>query len=176
MNGTAVRWLSSLILAGVASCTHQADSPRALVPGGDAGGIAHAQPSEEHLDAAALDQVATDPAASALQALVVLRHGHLVYERYGHGVDAQSMLDLGDFAQLLTALVTGIAVHDDVFALPARSGFEPGGLRDAIERGSHQGYADYLSTHLWRQLNAAPAWIALNAPGATPPADCCFHT
>jgi hypothetical protein len=177
MNGVAVRWLSMLMLmlAGVTACTHPASSPRALVPGGDAGGIARAQPSEEHMNAAQLDQVAKDPAASALQALVVLRHGHLIYEHYDHGVDAQSMLDLGDFAQALTALLAGIAVHDDVFPLPARTGFDPDALRDAIERGTHQGYADYLSAHLWRQLNAAPAWIALSAPGAAPSAACCLH-
>jgi hypothetical protein len=176
MSGNAVRsWIAMLILTGAAGCGHPPASPRALVAGGDAGGIARAQPAEEHFDASALDQAAGDAAANALQALVVLRHGHLVYQRYGHSVDAQSMLDLGDFAQVLTGLLTGIAVHDDVFPLPVRSAFEPEQLRDAIERGTHHSYADYLSVHLWRQLNAAPAWIALSAPGAAVPADCCLH-
>jgi CubicO group peptidase (beta-lactamase class C family) len=179
MSSNVVRWrsaaISTLILTGLAGCASPSDGPRALVPGGDGGGIARAQPAEEHFDAAALDQAAKDPAASALQALVVLRHGHLIYERFGHGVDAQSVLDLGDFAQALTGLVTGIAVHEDVLPLPMRSAFEPARLRDAIEQVTHRSYADYLSAHLWRQLNAAPAWIALNAPAAAAPADCCFH-
>jgi len=165
----AVAWL--LIAA---ACSRQTSVQQVTVAGGDAGGMPRAQPAEEHFEAAALEQVSTDPAASGLQALVVLRHGHIVFDRYGHGVNARSVEDLGDFAKVLLALATGIAVHDDVLPLPARSPFDPVHLRDAIEGGSHQKYADYLSLHLWRRLNAAPARIDLKS-GTEEPADCCFH-
>jgi CubicO group peptidase (beta-lactamase class C family) len=175
MSRAALRSLAILLAMFLAGCAPSADSPRALVQGGDEGGIPRTSPSEEHFDAAALEQLGKDAAASGLQALVVLRHGYIVLDRYGHGVDAQSVLDLGDFAQVLTALVAGIAVHDDVFPLPARAVFDPGSLRDSIEQGADRSYADYLSAQLWRRLNAAPAWISLSAPGAPAPADCCFH-
>jgi CubicO group peptidase (beta-lactamase class C family) len=163
-----------LIALGVAACSHS-DGPRVEVGGGDAGGLARAQPVVERFDAAALERASTDPAAQALRAFIVMRHEHIVFERYGHGIDARSVLDLGGFVRALTALAAGIAVHDDLFPLPARSGFDPAQLRASIESGSQQRYADYLSINLWRPLNAAPAWISVTAAGAPIPADCCFH-
>jgi hypothetical protein len=132
-----------------------------------------AQPSEEHLDAKALSAVAEDAVSSGLTALVVLRHGHIVYERYGHGVSGSTEEDLADFALVLPALVTGIAVRQGL-SLPLHEGFDPAKLRDAIESGAHESYAQYLSGKLWRRLNAAPAWIAYTQGGPVS-ADCCFH-
>jgi hypothetical protein len=148
---------------------------RVPVIGGDAGGLPRVKPQQEHLDAAALDSASGDAAAAGLQALIVMRHGYIVYERYGHGLDAESRIDSGAFAQALLALATGIAAHDGSLALQSLNGFDPGRLRGAIEAGSHESYPDYLSLHLWRRLNAAAAWIALPAAGAAAPADCCFH-
>ena len=148
---------------------------RALVSGGDAGGLARVSPQQAHVDAAALETAARDPAASGLQALIVLRDGYLIYERYGHGFNADSEIDSGGFAQLLLALVSGIAAHDGDLPLQSLYGFDPQRLRAAIESGTRQSYPDYLSQRLWRRLNAAPAWIALPGPGAAAPADCCLH-
>jgi hypothetical protein len=69
-----------LLLLLLAACTRSA-GPRAGVTGGDAGGLARAQPAEEHFDAAALERVTGDAAAAELQALVVMRHEHVVFER-----------------------------------------------------------------------------------------------
>jgi len=149
--------------------------PRAVVNGGDAGGLPRVPPQQEHLDAAALEDAGRDAAADGLQVLIVLRHDYIVYERYGHAVNAETMIDSGPFAQALVALAAGIAAHDDSLALQSLSGFDPARLRAAIEAGSRQSYPDYLSLRLWRRLNAAPAWIALPTAGATAPADCCFH-
>jgi hypothetical protein len=157
-------------------CTgRQACGARVAVNGGDAGGLPRVKPQEEHLDAAALEHASGDAAAAGLQALIVVRHGYIVYERYGHGLDAESTIDSGAFAQALLALATGIAVHDDSLPLQSLNGFDPGRLRAAIEAGAHQSYPDYLSLRLWRRLNAAAAWIALPTAGAAAPADCCFH-
>ena len=152
-----------------------AAATRVTVNGGDAGGLPRVQPQQEHLDAAALEDASRDAAADGLQALVVVRHGYIVYERYGHGLNAESMIDSGAFAQALLALATGIAAHDDSLPLQSLNGFDPGRLRAAIEAGTRQAYPDYLSLRLWRRLNAAAAWIALPAAGAVAPADCCFH-
>jgi CubicO group peptidase (beta-lactamase class C family) len=149
--------------------------PRVVVNGGDAGGLPRVQPQEEHLDASALEDASRDAAADALQVLVVMRHGYIVYERYGHGVKADTMIDSGAFARALVAMAAGIAAHDDSLALQSLNGFDAARLCAAIETGARQSYPDYLSLRLWRRLNAAPAWIALPADGASAPADCCFH-
>jgi hypothetical protein len=161
------------MLLMLTACTRAPKVPQAVVAGGDAGGMPRAQPSDEHLNADALKAASEDPVSSDLQALVVLRHGHIVYERYGHGVNGSSEEDLGDFAQVLVALATGIGAREGL-PLPPLNGFDPAKLRDAIENGAHEPYAQYLSIKLWRRLNAAPAWIAYS-PGAPVPADCCFH-
>jgi len=153
----------------------RASAARVPVNGGDAGGIPRVPPNEEHLDAAALQAASRDASADGLQALVVMRHDYIVYERYGHGVDANTMIDSGAFAQSLLGLLAGIAAHEGSLALPSLNGFDAERLRAAIEAGARQAYPQYLSLRLWRRLNAAPAWIALPAAGASAPADCCFH-
>jgi hypothetical protein len=150
-------------------------APRVQVKGGDAGGLPRVPPQQEHLDASALEQVSRDAAAEALQVLLVERNGYIVYERYGHGVNADSMIDSGPFARALVALAAGIAAHEDSLGLQTLNGFDATRLRAAIEAGARQSYPEYLSLRLWRRLNAAPAWIALPAAGAAAPADCCLH-
>jgi hypothetical protein len=167
--------LAALWLLWPGSVARHASSPRVQVNGGDAGGLPRVQPQEEHIDASALEQASRDAAADALQVLVVERHGYIVYERYGHALNADSMIDSGPFARSLVALAAGIAAHDDSLALQSLNGFDPTRLRAAIEAGARQSYPDYLSLRLWRRLNAAPAWIALPSVGAPAPADCCFH-
>ena len=149
--------------------------PRVLVGGGDGGGMPRAQPAEEHFDAVALERVMRDPAADALQALVVVRNGYIVLERYGHGITGESVIDSGPFAEVLVALAAGVATQDASVQMPVMHGFDAQALRAAIEAGAKQRYEVYLSRSLWRRLNAAAAWIALPAPGAAAPADCCFH-
>lgn len=173
--------LAAVTLAGalaVLAWQHQrADNARALrvaVKGGDGGGLPLAQPAEEHLDANALARIAQDPVASGLTALLVVRHGHLVYRRFADGTGPASFVDSGPFANALIALATGIAV-DARLIHSAPILFEPEQLRGLLEAASKQSYAQFLGQHLWSRLNAAPAWIELPARGAPTPADCCFH-
>jgi hypothetical protein len=181
MGAAAVALLLALCLLWPGLLHRQVPGARVLVNGGDAGGLARVLPQEAHIDAGALERASRDAAADGLQALVVVRHGYIVFERYGHGINADSMIDSGGFAQVLLALVSGIAAHDNSLPLLTLSGFDAPRLRSAIEAGTHQSYPDYLSLHLWRRLNAAPAWIALPGAGAgaggsaSAPADCCFH-
>jgi CubicO group peptidase (beta-lactamase class C family) len=146
-----------------------------LVQGGDGGGLPLATLADEHFDGAALERAVADPAAAGLQAFVVMRHGHVVFARYGRGYSADRVVDSGAFARVLVALAAGVAVDDGTLTQLAPSGFDPAQLRAAIERGAHQSYAAYLSRVLWRRLNAAPARITLPAAGAAVPADCCFQ-
>jgi hypothetical protein len=175
----AVALLLALCLLWPGVLHRQVAGARVLVNGGDAGGLPRVLPQQEHIDAGALERASRDAAADGLQALVIVRHGYIVFERYGHGINADSMIDSGGFAQVLLALISGIAAHDNSLPLLTLNGFDAQRLRSAIEAGTRQSYPDYLSLHLWRRLNAAPAWIALPGAGeggsASAPADCCFH-
>jgi hypothetical protein len=159
-----MKWLLLCVLL-MAGCSRGPQPPHIVVRGGDGGGIPHALPAEEHLDAAALVRAGDEAAAGTLQAFVVMRHGHIVFERYGRGIDAGTVAAPEGFAPAVLAMATGIAVRDDVFPLPASSGFDAAKLRQSIEGGTHSGYADYLSMHLWQRVNAGDAWMD----------DCCLH-
>jgi CubicO group peptidase (beta-lactamase class C family) len=173
VGGVALFALAALLW--LRSADRQGSGPRAMVNGGDAGGLPRVPPQQEHLEPSALEAASRDAAADGLQAMIVVRHDYVVYERYGHGFDADTVIDSGAFAQSLLALAAGIAAHDGKLAMPSLNGFDAARLRAAIEAGTGQGYPDYLSLRLWRRLNAAAAWIALPAAGAAAPADCCFH-
>ena len=165
-----------LVAAGFWMSTHrQPQSPRDLIGGGDGGGLPRANPLDERIDDAALERAVQDPSAQGLQAFLVMREGHIVFERYGAGLSAESMIDGGAFAQALLALAVGVAVNDGTLPPAAVQGFDPNMLRAAIETGTQQPYALYLSRKLWSRLNADPAWIARPAGAAAVPADCCLH-
>jgi CubicO group peptidase (beta-lactamase class C family) len=51
---------------------------------------------------------------------------------------------------------------------------DPQLLALALERATHQRYAEYLSRVLWRRLGAADAWLWLDHPAGTAHADCCM--
>jgi len=150
-------------------------TPRVEVAGGDAGGLARAQPADERIDAAALERAVHDGAAAGLQVLVVMRDDHLVFERYQDGFTAETVIDSGSMAQVLLALTAAVAAKDGALLPQALHGFDATALRNAIEAGTQQRYELYLSRKLWSRVNAATAWIALPAIGAATPADCCFH-
>lgn len=174
--------LVTLALVGVLAAAvvwqhHRASRALALrvaVRGGDGGGLPLAQAADEHLDMTALARIPQDPAAAGLTALLVARHGHLVYSRFAGGTGPDSLVDSGAFADALVAVATGIAV-DRRMIRSAPILFDPARLRSLLETASQQSYAQFLGQHLWSRLNAAPAWIELPAIGAPTPADCCFH-
>jgi len=170
--------LGAIVLAAAGLCAlylWYAGSARVLVNGGDAGGLARATPESERFDAAALERVVHDPAADGLRALVVMRDDHVIFERYGGGLKADSIVDSGPLAQVLVALLAAEALQEARLSAQALNGFDPNRLRAAIEAGTHERYETYLSRKLWRRLNAAQAWIALSRRDAATPADCCFH-
>ena len=182
MNQPAMRWAFGALLLLAAALigvwrlsARPPEEPRVAVGGGDAGGLPRARPEDQHFDAVALERIVQDGAADALQVLVIMRNGEVVFERYGRGITPDTMIDSGPFAEVLVALLGGVAAQEGTLSMPLMHGFEPTALRVAIETGTEQRYELYLSRHLWRPVNAAAAWIALPASGAATPADCCFH-
>jgi hypothetical protein len=169
--------VAALVLLGVQSmrAAERRAATRVAIRGGEAGGLPLATPRDEHMQQVLLEQVAQDPGAQGLEVLMVMRHGHLVFERFGHGYSAQSEIDSGPFADALVALLAGVAAQHRVLPALSAASFDPEQLRAAIESGTHQRYADYLGSQLWSRLNGAGAWIGLPRPGAAVPVDCCFH-
>jgi CubicO group peptidase (beta-lactamase class C family) len=167
--------LAIALLASARFSRHAPDVPRVVVGGGDAGGLPRAQPSDERIDAAALERAVQDAAAGGLQALLVMRDGHVVFEHYGRGQSADTVIDSGPMAQVLVALAAGVAAKQGALSLATLRGFDANALRAALEAGTQQRYELYLSHAIWSRLNAAAAWIELPASGAPTPADCCFH-
>ncbi|HXN10489.1 MAG TPA: hypothetical protein VN859_04550, partial [Steroidobacteraceae bacterium] len=101
-----------------------AGAARAPVIGGDAGGLAHADPASEQLDATDLAQAATAAAGEpGFQALIVMRHEHIVFERYGHGTGPDTLIDSGAMAQGVLGLLVGIAARDDFLPRTGLRGF-----------------------------------------------------
>lgn len=153
-----------------------AEAARAPVTGGDGGGLAHADPASEHFDVAGLTQAAAAASAEpGFQALIIMRHEHIVLERYGSGTAADTVIDSGPLAQGVLGLLAGIAAHDDLLPRTDLNGFRAERLRAGIEAAARTPYAVYLAQKLWQPLNAAPAWIALPGPGGVTPVDCCLH-
>lgn len=174
--------IGAAVLAALAAASlwwwqqaHRITALQVPVAGGDGGGLALADPDYEHVDGAALERASRDPVAAGLAAFIVMRHGHVIFERFGAGMHADTEIDSGPFAQGLVALLGGIAFQEGKVSGAQLSEFDPARWRAAIEHGTGESYADYLSHKLWVRLNAPPAWIELPAPGAAVPADCCFH-
>jgi hypothetical protein len=171
----ALALLALALLSARLFLARQPAQPRVEVSGGDGGGLPRAQPTDERLDAAALERTVQDGAAGALQVFVIMRDDNIVFERYQRGLTADTVVDSGPFAQVLVALAAGVAAKQGALPAPALHGFDASALRAAIEAGTQQRYEVYLSRKLWSRLNAAAAWIALPVSGAATPADCCFH-
>jgi CubicO group peptidase (beta-lactamase class C family) len=126
------------------------------VAGGDGGGLPRATPAEEGIDATGLERAVQLADSLPARALLVIRHGHLVFEHYRGGASAYDLVDGGPFSEVLVALLAGIAQRERGLELPAGA-FDRATLAPAIVAATGMSFADYLSRSLWQPLNAAPA-------------------
>lgn len=92
--------------------------PRELVEGGNMPPAPRVSPALESLDAEALQKAADYAAGHNSRALIVTRHGHIVFERYWHGTGFDTLEDSQSFARTVTALLTGIAIGDRKIGWP----------------------------------------------------------
>jgi CubicO group peptidase (beta-lactamase class C family) len=93
--------------------------PSETITGGDAFEPPRVDPELEHLDASALRAAAEYAGAHDTTALMVGRHGHIVFEQYWDERRSDAVLDLGDFNSTIIALMVGIAMGDRKIALAA---------------------------------------------------------
>ncbi len=86
--------------------------PSELIAGTDEGEPPRVHPQLEHLDPGALRAAADYAGARHTDALIVGRHGHIVFEQYWDGGRFDAMTDADGFTATLGALTVGIAMRD----------------------------------------------------------------
>jgi CubicO group peptidase (beta-lactamase class C family) len=84
--------------------------PRERVAGGNQPVAPRVSPESESLDPRALEAAAAYAAASDARALIIARHGYIVFERYWHGTSFDTLADSQGFTRVLTALAVGAAL------------------------------------------------------------------
>jgi CubicO group peptidase (beta-lactamase class C family) len=93
--------------------------PTELIEGGDGAEPPRVDPELEQLDPAALRAAADYAGARKTTALIVARHGHIVFEQYWDDQRFDAVADLGSFDATLAALMVGIAMGDRKIGLIA---------------------------------------------------------
>ena len=128
-----------------------------LISGGDGGGWPRADAGAEGFEAPALQAAGALAAQQGSNALLVMRHGHRVFEQYAGGEGADALIDGGEMADTLLWLAAGIAVAQNGMAMPPAAPADTRHLAAAIAGASGRSYPQFLSRNLWQPLNAAPA-------------------
>ncbi|MEO7774627.1 MAG: hypothetical protein ABIT36_01430 [Steroidobacteraceae bacterium] len=168
--------------------------PRESLRGGDGGGLPRAEPAAEGIEVEALQAAQLWSADADADALLVMRHGHLVYEHYFRG-EAGTLVDSGRFATLLHAMAAGSAVRGGLVSSDmALEAFGPidavGSWRNPWSRAAHESfgsavtpeplravtgkrYSQYVAAKIWAPLNAGDAHLWLDSGRDAVRVDCC---
>jgi hypothetical protein len=86
--------------------------PAELIAGSEEGEPPRVQPELEHLDGAALRAAAEYAGARKTDALIIGRHGHIVFEQYWDGGRFDAISDADAFTPTIGALMVGVALRD----------------------------------------------------------------
>jgi CubicO group peptidase (beta-lactamase class C family) len=92
--------------------------PRELVAGGHQAQAPRVTAQSEQLDPKALEAAADYAGEHQSLALIVSRHGYIVFERYWQGTGFDTLTDAQSFTPLLAALATGVALSHRVIGWP----------------------------------------------------------
>jgi len=138
-----------------------AESSGVVIGGGDGGGLPHADANQEGFDERALQTAWAYADKQGACGLLVMRHGHLVLEHYARGADVHTLVGGGELDHALLMLAAGVAVERYGMIMSAGGQCDDACLMSAISTASGQDYPLFLSRHVWRPLDAAPArWLA----------------
>jgi CubicO group peptidase (beta-lactamase class C family) len=147
---------------------------REKVVGGNQPAAPRVSPESELLDAQALNAAAEYAASHQSLALIVSRHGYLVFERYWSGTRYDTAVESGELARILTALAAGAAISQRSIGWPDEPiGYvlpnlsqDPRGtitVRNLLQlssglspRDASQDSADIIAAHLQQPLAAKP--------------------
>lgn len=92
--------------------------PRALVPGSNQPAAPRENPADEHLDVAALQSASDYAEAQQSKALIVTRHGYIVFEKYWQGSNFDTVVDSQGLGRVVAALATGAAIAERKIGWP----------------------------------------------------------
>ena len=93
-------------------------TPRATVPGSNQPPPPRESPATELLDANALQSAADYALAHKSRALVVTRHGYIVFERYWQGSNLETVVNSQGLGRVIAALATGAAISERKIGWP----------------------------------------------------------
>jgi CubicO group peptidase (beta-lactamase class C family) len=93
-------------------------TPQARVRGSNQPPAPRETPASESLDAPALQAAADYAGAHHSQALIVSRHGYLVFEKYWQGTNLDTVIDSRGLGRVVAALAVGIALSDRKIGWP----------------------------------------------------------
>lgn len=134
--------------------------PRIII-GGAPGGVPRATPEAESLLPEALEQAREQAEQRRLQALIVHRHGHRVFEYFGPGRSGDNEVDGGELAALPLALALGVLADNG--RVPFDAALQA--LRDAMPpaRGWHNPWSGAARARF--ALRPAPPLLLQDADG-----------
>src|SRR5262249_2474608 len=87
-------------------------TPRATVEGGNRPPPPRESPASEQLDVAALQAAPDYAGKQQSRALIVTRHGYIVFERYWQGSNLDTVVESPGLGRLLAALAAGAAISE----------------------------------------------------------------
>jgi CubicO group peptidase (beta-lactamase class C family) len=93
-------------------------TPRTLVRGGNQPPAPRETPGAEQLDPAALQTAADYAEKQHSRALIVTRHGYIVFERYWQGSNLDTVVESPGLGRVLAALATGVAISERKIGWP----------------------------------------------------------
>jgi CubicO group peptidase (beta-lactamase class C family) len=191
-------WIRRLAIALHGSVPDSMYTPRAPVLGGNQPAAPREKPAAEQLDPRALEAAGDYAEKQHSRALIVTRHGYIVFERYWQGSNFDTVVESAGLGRVMAALATGTAIFSDrkigwpdepvSYLIPAWSNDPRGKLtvRDLLQQGSDpdvlayvlqsatgKPYAQYLSEAIWRRIGAGDASLWLQQRGV-PHADSGF--
>jgi len=113
-------WLRRLTVAvhGSGELPQSFYTPRAVVQGGNQPPAPRETPAAEQLDAAALQAAADYAEKQQSRALIVTRHGYIVFEKYWQGTSLDTVVESAGLGRVVAALATGVAISDRKIGWP----------------------------------------------------------
>ena len=93
-------------------------TPRAALRGGNQPSAPRESPASEQLDVSALQAASDYAEAQQSKALIVTRHGYIVFEKYWQGSKFDTVIDSRGLGRVLAALATGVAIDSKKIGWP----------------------------------------------------------
>ena len=115
------KWLSRwqpLTVSGTIELPASYYEPRTPVEGGNQPPAPREDPAAESLSASALQSAAEYAASQDSLALIVTRHGYIVFEKYWKGSSLDTVVDSRGLGRVVAALATGVAISERKIGWP----------------------------------------------------------